>query len=136
MWPLTITRYSLQLFPIEQPKPLNVIFMTAEITLLSTDEWAGFVGAQFRSMRIDADMDRELLAERAGVSIGAIKNLEKGRCSLVTMIKVCRALGRTDWLTALAPQVSISPMMILKSRQREVVRQRASPSKKRRAEEA
>src|ERR1700679_3548401 len=83
------------------------------------EEWEGMVGEQVRSARIAADLDQERLAALADVSVGALSNLERGRgSSLKTLVAVVRALDRTDWLEALAPPVTVSPMQMLRSKQR------------------
>jgi len=46
-----------------------------------------------------------------------VRNLEVGRGStLRTLVRVVRALGRTDWLEALAPPVTVSPLALLSSK--------------------
>lgn len=101
--------------------------MSIQPTNNSTVEWERFLGEQFRAMRIRAGVEQAVLAERADVSTGAIKNLESGKGSSVkTMIKVVRCLGRTDWLESLAPQVSVSPMQMLAAARRTAPRQRVS----------
>ena len=76
-------------------------------------------------MRIRSNQEQTELAERAGVSLGALKNLEGGKgSSLKTLIKVARALERTDWLEALAPKVSISPMQMLRAQSKNMPRRR------------
>ena len=93
----------------------------------STVDWERYLGEQFRAMRIRAGVEQAVLAERADVSTGAIKNLESGKgSSLKTMIKIVRCLGRTDWLESLAPQVSVSPMQMLAATRRTAPRQRVS----------
>ena len=58
--------------------------------------------------------------------LNAVKNLESGRgASVRSLLHVLRALDREDWIQALAPQVSISPLQVLKRRP---VRQRATRS--------
>lgn len=107
-----------------------------ESTHTATEDWERYLGEQFRAMRIRANQEQLELAERAGVSVGALKNLEGGKGSSVkTLIKVARALGRTDWLEALAPKVSISPMQLLKARARTVPRQRVYRPRKRKEQE-
>ena len=97
----------------------------------STAEWERYLGEQFRAMRIRAGVEQVVLAERADVSTGAIKNLESGKgSSLKTMIKIVRCLGRTDWLESLAPQVSVSPMQMLGAARRTTPRQRVSKPRK------
>ena len=91
----------------------------------SSDEWLEYLGEQCRTMRIRANLEQTELAIRANVSVGAIKNLEGGKgSSLKTLIKVIRVLGRTDWLQALAPTVSVSPIQLLKAKRRNLVRRR------------
>ncbi|BBO59735.1 helix-turn-helix domain-containing protein [Mycoavidus sp. B2-EB] len=83
----------------------------------STDEWMLHLGNQLRALRIRSGLDQTELAALANSSTGAIKNLENGKgSSLKTLIKVIRALNRTDWLELLAPMLSISPMQILKAK--------------------
>jgi len=79
------------------------------------DEWESYLGQQIRKARIRTNFDQTQLAAKANISIGALKNLESGKgSSLKTLIKVVRALDRCDWLEALAPKISISPMQMLK----------------------
>ncbi|MCX8567189.1 MAG: DNA-binding transcriptional regulator, XRE-family HTH domain [Glomeribacter sp. 1016415] len=85
----------------------------------STDEWMLHLGGQIRALRIRTHLDQTELAALANSSTGAIKNLENGKgSSLKTMVKVIRALNRTDWLELLAPMMPISPMQILKAKQK------------------
>ena len=101
----------------------------------TTEEWEKVVGERIRAARISNDLDQAALSELANVSIGALSNLERGRgSSLTTVVAVVRALGRTDWLESLAPQVTISPLQMLRSKQkspatRARVRKRVPPSK-------
>jgi transcriptional regulator with XRE-family HTH domain len=94
----------------------------------STAELEASLGEQFRAIRIAAGLDQAQLASLAGLSLGAVKNLEQGNGStLRTVVRVARALGRDDWLTALAPRVTVSPIDMLRSRReprRRVYRQR------------
>jgi len=86
---------------------------------LTVDEWEALVGEQIRRARIAADLDQVGLAEMADVSVGAVSNLERGKgSSLATLIAVVRALGRTDWLESLAPAVTVSPMQLLRAKQK------------------
>lgn len=94
----------------------------------TTAEIEAAVGEQFRALRIAASLDQAELASRAGVSLGAVKNLEQGNGStLRTVARVARALGHDDWLLALAPRVTVSPLDVLRSRtepRKRVYRQR------------
>ena len=96
-------------------------------TRLTTDEWEAELGQHLRDLRLRQNIDQRELAERADVALNVVKKLEGGKGATVTsLVKVLRALGREEWLGTLAPQVSISPMQMLKDKPR---RQRASPSK-------
>ncbi len=94
------------------------------------EEWEGLVGEEVRAMRIASDLDQTRLAELADVSVGALSNLERGKgSSLKTLVAVVRAMGRTDWLEALAPPMTVSPIQMLRTKQkapRARVRARAS----------
>lgn len=82
-------------------------------------EWEAVLGDQIRRVRIASDLDQARLAELADVSIGAVSNLERGKgLSLRTLVAVLRALDRLDWLESLAPAVAVSPMQLLRAKQR------------------
>ncbi len=105
--------------------------MASETSTFSSDKWELLVGDQFRALRIRADLEQTELAALASISVGALKNLEGGKgSSLKTIIKVARVLGRTDWLNALAPKVSVSPMQLLKGQRKDTVRTKVSRSRK------
>lgn len=88
------------------------------------DEWLVALGEDIRSIRLRQNLDQRTLAERSDVSLSALRNLETGQgASLTTLIKVIRSLGKTDWLEALSPIITVSPLQALKSRP---VRMRAS----------
>src|SRR5580698_8365262 len=94
-------------------------------------EWEAVLGDQVRRVRIARDLDQAGLAELADVSVGAVSNLERGKgSSLRTLIAVLRALGRADWIESLAPTVGVSPMQLLRSKQR-APQPRARASRKR-----
>ncbi len=81
--------------------------------LKTVAEWEVELGLQVRKYRLRSNISQIELAAIADVGLSALKNLERGKgATLKTLIKVIRALGRTDWLLALAPTVSISPLQI------------------------
>jgi len=83
----------------------------------STEEVEAQLGEQFRALRIGAGFDQAQLAERAGVSLGSVRNLEQGKGStLRTVVRVARALDRDSWFTALAPRVTVSPIDVFRAR--------------------
>ena len=83
---------------------------------LSSQEWEEKIGAQFRALRIAANLDQVQLAARASISVGALRNLERGTGStLKTLVQVTRALGHEDWLESISSAAGISPIDILRS---------------------
>jgi len=91
---------------------------------LSTEEREAALGRQLRNLRLRQNLDQRRLAEQAGVALNVVKNLEAGKGATVkSLIKVLRTLGRAEWLDTLAPEVSISPLQMLKAKPS---RQRAS----------
>lgn len=92
--------------------------------LVSAVPSAKVLGGHLRALRLRQSLDQQTLAARAGIALNAVKKLEYGKNGTVrSLLQVLRALGREDWLNALAPQVSISPLEIL---ERKAPRQRAS----------
>ncbi|MFZ5786629.1 MAG: helix-turn-helix domain-containing protein [Acidobacteriota bacterium] len=91
---------------------------------LTDDEWEAELGRQLRSVRLRRDLDQREVAARAGVALNAVKNLESGKgATLRSLVRVLRVLERTDWLEVLAPEVTVSPLQVLRSAR---PRQRAS----------
>ena len=94
----------------------------------TTQEWLEELGGNIRARRVIEGVTQEELARRAGLGLGALKHLESGAgANLTTLVKVVRALGAEEWLTALAPppEPTVSPMQLLRERRRATpVRQR------------
>ena len=96
--------------------------------MLTAEEWEAELGQQVRASRLRQNLDQRQLAERAGIGLNAVKHLESGKGATVrSLVQVLRALNRADWLRALAPAVSISPVQMLKAK---APRRRASKTKK------
>jgi transcriptional regulator with XRE-family HTH domain len=97
-----------------------------EVTVIR--ELEAELGQQIRALRLRESLDQRDLAERAGIALNAVKNLENGKgTTLHSLIQVLRVLNRTDWLRGLAPTVSISPVQMLKTKR---PRRRVSPKRK------
>lgn len=82
------------------------------------------IGTCLRRLRINRNLEQAVLAERAGVSIRALRNLELGNgSSLHTLVCVVRALGQQEWFNTIGPVATINPLMMTIDAQ---PRQRAS----------
>jgi transcriptional regulator with XRE-family HTH domain len=91
---------------------------------LTPGEMEAALGEKLRTLRLSRNLDQKTLAERAGLSVRALRNLESGQGSTVrTLVGVLRALGRQDWLNTIAPVATINPLTLTREAQ---PRQRAS----------
>ncbi len=80
-------------------------------------EWEAELGKQVRALRLRQNIDQQQLADRAGIALNAVKNLEGGKgTTLRSLVQALRILGRVEWLRTLAPPVSISPVQMLKAK--------------------
>ena len=89
------------------------------------------LGRQIRALRLRLDLNQRQLAERAGIALNSVRNLESGRgATLRSLIQVLRVLNRADWLAALAPAVSISPVQMLRTKapRRRASRRKSEPA--------
>ncbi len=87
------------------------------------------LGSHLRALRIRRNFTQRALGERANVALGAVRNAESGSGATIrTLVRILKVLERTDWIDALAPQVSMSPLQVLTSRSRRP-RQRASAAR-------
>ncbi len=87
-------------------------------------EQEALLGEHLKVLRLNQNLDQMTLATRAGISVGALKNLERGSGSTIkTLVAVLRILGREDWLSTIAPVATINPLNMPRASQQ---RQRAS----------
>ncbi|MCL1961370.1 MAG: helix-turn-helix domain-containing protein [Desulfovibrionaceae bacterium] len=101
------------------------------VTNLTPEEMEAGLGEKLKAFRLFNNLDQKTLAERAGVSLRALRSLEAGDGSTIkTLVSVLRALGRQTWLDSVAPVATINPLTLTrgaKQRQRAARRHR-SPS--------
>jgi transcriptional regulator with XRE-family HTH domain len=83
----------------------------------SLQELEFLLGESVKKLRLQKNLDRQTLCNRAGISMNALRHLETGAGATVkTMILVIRALERVEWLASLAPQVSINPLHTVRNK--------------------
>jgi transcriptional regulator with XRE-family HTH domain len=85
---------------------------------LTIPELAGELGGKARALRLWKRMEQSEVAERAGISVRALRFLELGRgSSLDTLLRVMKALGALDGLDAIFPAPpKVDPLAMLKGR--------------------
>ena len=83
------------------------------VSNLTLDEIECDLGGRLKALRLDRNINQATLAERAGISVSALKSLENGSGStLRTLVAVLRVLKREDWLKSIAPVASINPLTL------------------------
>lgn len=86
------------------------------------------LGERIRTARLNADLTQQQLATKAGISLKAVTNSEKGKSTLLSMVSILVALDLTEQLDAFIPRQVISPIQLAKLQGKE--RQRATGSSK------
>lgn len=66
------------------------------------------IGERMRKRRLLLNLSQQLAAERSGLSVVTLQNLEKGKgSSLWALVSLCRTYGHTNWILELAPEENI-----------------------------
>ena len=89
------------------------------------------LGERLRSLRLSRNSSQRELADKAGLSLRAVHNLENGAGStLDSFVRVLKALNATDAIERLVPQPRVSPLALLKTggQPRRVRRPRTPPA--------
>lgn len=95
---------------------------------LTPDEMEVVLGERLKALRLSRNIDQKTLAERADVSVRALRSLESGQgSSIATLVRLLRALGREEWLNTIAPVATINPLALNREAQ---PRQRASRTRR------
>lgn len=82
---------------------------------MSADELQAILGKQLQELRIAKNLDQITTAEKAGISVRALRNLESGRGSSVeTLVRILKALDSLEGMRLLAPKPSVSPLALLR----------------------
>jgi putative transcriptional regulator len=88
------------------------------------------LGRRIQQERLNQNLSQETLAQRAGISRRALQYLEmKGACTLASLIRVLRVLGKLIALEAFLPVPQVSPVQLARLRRTE--RQRAGGKRNR-----
>ena len=64
------------------------------------------LGRSLRSARLADNISQQTAAERSGISLKAVRNIEGGRnASTLSLMALCKTLRLTDWIVNIAPPV-------------------------------
>jgi len=86
-----------------------------EWTTLSNSEIIFEIGKRIKEYRIKKRFTQQELADRAGVSLFTIAQIEKGKSiSLTTLVAVLRVLRLLENFEMLLPEIEGSPIEIMK----------------------
>ena len=73
-----------------------------DFTFSASDEITAELGLRLKAVRLSQSLTQADLAERAGISVGTVKSLERtGQSSVASLVRVVQALGLTDQLQSL-----------------------------------
>jgi putative transcriptional regulator len=86
------------------------------------------LGDRIKTARLNANLTQKALANKAGVSLKAVTNGEKGKSTLESMIAILIALELTEQLNLFIPKQEISPVQLMELKGKE--RKRATSSNK------
>lgn len=86
------------------------------------------LGDRIRVARLNTDLTQKELATKAGISIKAVTNSEKGKSTLESIVAILVALELTEQLNSFIPKQEVSPIQLAKLQGKN--RQRASGTHK------
>ena len=87
------------------------------IQFKSPEELQAELGRRMQRLRLSKNLDQRTVAEKAGITRSALQNLEAGRGSSVkTLVRVLKALNYLEGIEILAPEPTIDPLVLLKTK--------------------
>lgn len=95
----------------------------------TSDEITAELGLRLKAVRLSQSLTQADLAERAGVSVGTVKSLERtGQSSVASLVRVVQALGLSDQLQSL---FVLKVQSIAQMEQAQLAQRRRAPRKAR-----
>jgi transcriptional regulator with XRE-family HTH domain len=74
------------------------------------------LGRRLRQLRLSRNLDQRTVAEKGGMTRGALQNLEGGHGSSVqTLLRTLKALNYLEGIEMLAPEPTVNPLYLLRS---------------------
>ncbi|HKV91708.1 MAG TPA: helix-turn-helix transcriptional regulator [Candidatus Angelobacter sp.] len=72
------------------------------------------LGERLKQLRLSRNLDQRGTAEKAGISLRALGNLEAGRGSTVeTLLRTLKALDYLQGIEAITPEITVDPLALL-----------------------
>ena len=75
---------------------------------------AGVLGQRLKALRLQQIISQQSLADHTLLSINTIKSAEAGKAKLTTYIALLRELKTLDQIDLLLPEVTMSPLQLVK----------------------
>lgn len=76
------------------------------------------LGHRLQRLRVSRNIDQRTTAEKAGIARAALQNLEAGRGSSVqTLLRTLKALNYLEGIELLAPEPTVNPLALLKTKE-------------------
>ncbi|MFT6284484.1 MAG: putative transcriptional regulator [Arenicella sp.] len=88
---------------------------------------AGELGDRIKTARLNVNLTQKALAKKAGISLKAVTNGEKGKSTLESMIAILIALEMTEQLNYFIPKQQISPVQLIELQGKKRKRATSSP---------
>lgn len=80
----------------------GLIVIMLDFGFSTSNEITAELGLRLKAVRLSQSLTQADLAERAGVSVGTVKSIERtGQTSVASLVRVVQALGLTDQLQSL-----------------------------------
>lgn len=101
------------------------IIMLMNIETFNTPQLLRLFGERFRSYRLRLRMSQADVAEKAGLSVSTIHNFETGTAynlSFGSLFRLLKAIGYTDGVNGLLPELPESPYMVKNERKVQRIR--------------
>ena len=88
-----------------------------DLQFRSPEELQVELGRRIRQLRLSRNLDQRTVAEKAGIARAALQNLEAGRgSSIQTLVRTLKALNFLEGIEILAPEPTVNPLALLKTR--------------------
>jgi transcriptional regulator with XRE-family HTH domain len=89
----------------------------SELQFKSPVELQVELGRRLRQLRLQRNIDQRTVAEKAGIALTALQSLEAGRGSSVqTLVRTLKALNYLEGIEMLAPQPTVNPLFLLRTK--------------------